>query len=124
MKFSFYFINNTGTYSRKIFSLVQAFYNNSPHLRKINHACICLIPKVKEANTIQIFRPICLINYSFKIIDSLISNSQTVYINYSFKIISFVLKKYLFKSIKISQKAYYSNSILEKSLTWLTEIFS
>lgn len=51
-----------------IYKLVMAFYNKELDLRKINHACICLISKVKEANTVKKFRHISLINCSFKII--------------------------------------------------------
>jgi Reverse transcriptase (RNA-dependent DNA polymerase) len=79
--------------SQDIFSLVQAFYNNQLNLSKLNHACIVLIPKVAEANSINQFRPISLINCSFKIItkilacrlarilDKLIGPTQTTFIS-------------------------------------------
>jgi hypothetical protein len=82
-----------GVISHDIYSLVQAFYNNQLDLSKINHASIVLIPKVAEANSIKQFRPISLINYSFKIIikllasrlsktmDKLTGETQTVFIN-------------------------------------------
>jgi Reverse transcriptase (RNA-dependent DNA polymerase) len=61
-------------------------------LSKLNLASICLIPKKAEANLITNFRPISLINCSFKIItkllvdrlasimNSLIDNLQITYI--------------------------------------------
>lgn len=57
-----------------IYKHIMVFYHNKLDLRKINHATICLIPKIKEAHTIQKFRPISLINCSFKIITKLLAN--------------------------------------------------
>jgi Reverse transcriptase (RNA-dependent DNA polymerase) len=78
--------------SRDVCKLVNAFYYNQLDISKINLAVICLISKKKEANSIINYRPISLINYSFKIIskllvnilalimDSLIDQIQTAYI--------------------------------------------
>jgi hypothetical protein len=78
--------------SPDILTLVQSFYNNQLNLSKLNHSCIVLIPKVTEANSISQFRPISLINYTFKIIikklacrlarvlDQLTSPTQTTFI--------------------------------------------
>jgi Reverse transcriptase (RNA-dependent DNA polymerase) len=72
--------------------LVHAFYNHELDLSKINLACICLIPKKADAQTITQFRPISLINCIIKIItkllteklsklmDTLIFYTQTAYI--------------------------------------------
>lgn len=54
--------------------LVQAFFNHTLDLAKINHASIILIPKIAEALTIQQHRPVSLINCSFKIISKIIAN--------------------------------------------------
>ena len=48
--------------------LVQAFYNNTLDLTRLNMASICLIPKKENASEIKNFRPISLINCSLKII--------------------------------------------------------
>jgi Reverse transcriptase (RNA-dependent DNA polymerase) len=78
--------------SRDIFKLVNAFYHNQLDISKINLTVICLIPKKKQANFITNYRPISLINCSFKIIsklladmlalvmNSLIDHTQTAYI--------------------------------------------
>jgi Reverse transcriptase (RNA-dependent DNA polymerase) len=78
--------------SRDIYNLVNAFYYNQLDISKLNLAIICLIPKKLDANLITNYRPISLINCSFKIItklladilalvmDSLIDQSQTAYI--------------------------------------------
>ena len=53
---------------------------------------ITLVPKIKEANNVKQFRPICLLNVSFRIftkllmdklavlMDKLVSNNQTAFI--------------------------------------------
>lgn len=51
-----------------ILALFQAFYTRTLDISKLNLASICLIPKKEDALTIRNFRPISLINYSFKII--------------------------------------------------------
>jgi hypothetical protein len=70
-------------WSKSIFSVV---------LFNLNYGIITLLPKSKEATNIKQFRPICLINVSFKIftevavrrltqvVDKLISQSQTVFV--------------------------------------------
>lgn len=42
-------------------------------LKRLNYGVITLIPKIKDANTIKQFRPICLINVTFKIITKLLA---------------------------------------------------
>ena len=72
--------------------LFLAFYNRTLDISKLNLASICLIPKKEDASSITNYRPINLINCSFKLItklladrlalvmDSLIDSSQTAYI--------------------------------------------
>jgi hypothetical protein len=48
--------------------LIEAFYNNTLDLEKLNMASICLIPKKDNASDVMNFRPISLINCSLKII--------------------------------------------------------
>jgi Reverse transcriptase (RNA-dependent DNA polymerase) len=73
-------------------ALVNAFYTNQLDVLKINLATTCLLPKKIDASNIKNYRPISLINYSFKIItkllaarlatimDYLIDSTQTAYI--------------------------------------------
>jgi hypothetical protein len=75
-----------------LLSIFIVFYNHELDIAKFNLASICLLPKKEDAITIRNFRPISLINCSFKIItklladrlacmiDSLIAPSQTAYI--------------------------------------------
>jgi Reverse transcriptase (RNA-dependent DNA polymerase) len=50
------------------------FYNLNFDISKLNRAFICLIPKVKDASTVKEFRPINLLNCSFKIFTKVLTN--------------------------------------------------
>jgi hypothetical protein len=72
--------------------MVLDFNNNKVDLRRLNYGVITLVPKIKEANNIRQYRPICLLNVDFKIFskllpdritsiaDKIISNNQTAFI--------------------------------------------
>ena len=49
-------------------NLFSQLWENKLDLERLNYGVITLIPKVKETNTIKQYRPICLLNVSFKII--------------------------------------------------------
>ena len=73
-------------------ALVRLFENNNLNMTRLNYVMLTLIPKEENASEIRKFRPIALINYSFKIfskalnnrltriIDRLISPNQTAFI--------------------------------------------
>jgi hypothetical protein len=46
--------------------MVRGFERGEINIARINYAIIILIPKEDEATTLKKFRPISLINYSFK----------------------------------------------------------
>jgi hypothetical protein len=81
-----------GVIRLEVMKMVRDYNNNALDLRRLNYGVITLVPKVKEANTIKQYRPICLLNFDFKIFtklltdritpmaDSLISESQTSFI--------------------------------------------
>src|SRR4051794_38058650 len=50
------------------------FHKGALDLARLNFGIITLIPKVKDARQIQNFRPICLLNVSFKIITKVLIN--------------------------------------------------
>jgi len=74
-------------------ALVRLFENNNLNMTRLNYVMLTLIPKEENASEIRKFRPIALINCSFKIfskalnnrltriIDRLISPNQTAFIN-------------------------------------------
>lgn len=57
-----------------LLNLFQDFYHRTLDISKLNLASICLLPKKTDAFIIQNFRPISLINYSFKLITKLLTN--------------------------------------------------
>jgi hypothetical protein len=71
--------------------LFDDFYNHRVDISRINYVIITLLPKIKEANKIQQFHPICLLNCMYKLItktltlrlelvaDKLIHNTQTAF---------------------------------------------
>ena len=56
-----------------IVRMFQDFHKGELSLRRLNFAMLTLIPKVDNANSIKIFRPISLINYSFKIFSKVLT---------------------------------------------------
>ena len=53
--------------------LTHCFFEHTLDLHKINKSCICLIPKEKDATLITKFRPISLVNCSFKLLSKLLT---------------------------------------------------
>jgi hypothetical protein len=56
-----------------VWSMVEEFYHGRLELFRLNFAMLTLIPKVDEAVELKIFRPISLLNCSFKIFSKLIT---------------------------------------------------
>jgi hypothetical protein len=55
-------------------ALVRSFEKGEVNIARINYAMIILIPKEEEARSLKKFRPISLINYSFKIFAKALNN--------------------------------------------------
>jgi Reverse transcriptase (RNA-dependent DNA polymerase) len=73
--FSFLFYQHFWTLVKSdLMLLLQHFYTQSLNVSKLNHAMLCLIPKESNAQVIQKFRPISLIDYSYKIISKVLTN--------------------------------------------------
>ena len=49
-----------------LMDMFEEFYESKLDLSRLNYGTITLIPKIKEANQIQQYRPICLLNVVFK----------------------------------------------------------
>ena len=54
--------------------LFHDFYNGKLDLSRLNYGILSLLPKTSDANKIQMYRPICLINVLFKLITKVINN--------------------------------------------------
>ena len=93
--------------------LTHFFYENQLNLHRINKSCICLIPKENDATHIKKFRPISLVNCSFKIIskiltirleqimDRLIDTSQS----------AFIKNRYILDNMILGQEILHSSFV-------------
>lgn len=54
--------------------MFQELHSRDLSLFSLNFGVITLIPKVQEANVIQKYRPICLLNVSFKTFAKVVAN--------------------------------------------------
>jgi hypothetical protein len=60
-----------------LLALFNDFHSGTLPLYSLNFGTIILLPKCKEANIIQQYRPICLLNISFKIFTKVATNRLT-----------------------------------------------
>ena len=56
----------------ELMRMIHDFYMGSLDIGRLNYGVITLVPKVKDANNVKQFRPICLLNVSFKIFTKLL----------------------------------------------------
>jgi hypothetical protein len=49
-----------------VLEMFQDLYTGELNLKRLNYGMISLIPKLKEANNIMQYRPICLLNVDYK----------------------------------------------------------
>lgn len=57
-----------------IYSMFKDFHLGRLDIKRLNYGVITLIPKLKEANTIRQYRPICLLNVDYKIFTKVLTN--------------------------------------------------
>lgn len=57
--------------------MLDALFMGELELWRLNYGVISLIPKIKDANVIKQFRPICLLNVSFKLITKILAKRLT-----------------------------------------------
>jgi hypothetical protein len=55
-----------------LFDMLTDFWGHKLDLGRLNYGIVTLTPKMKEANKIQQYRPICLLHVSFKIITKIL----------------------------------------------------
>jgi hypothetical protein len=61
--------------------LLHHFYAKSLKVIKLNHVMLYLISKESDARVIQKYRPIILVDYSYKIITKILTNRLSLYMN-------------------------------------------
>jgi hypothetical protein len=54
--------------------MLDKFHSRQLDIERLNHGVISLIPKFPNANIVQKFRPICLLNVSYKILTKILAN--------------------------------------------------
>jgi len=57
-----------------LMSLFYEFYMGRLHIHSLNFGVITLLPKITDATRIQQYRPICLLNVSFKVFTKVLNN--------------------------------------------------
>jgi hypothetical protein len=57
-----------------LFDLLNDFQKGDLDIARLNYGVITLVPKGKDADMIQKYRPICMLNVSFKIITRVLVN--------------------------------------------------
>jgi hypothetical protein len=55
-------------------AMVQDFHKGDLDIKRLNYGVITLVPKIKEANNIKQYRPICLLNVDYKGFNKLLCN--------------------------------------------------
>ena len=60
-----------------ILALFKDFHAEHLDIKRMNFGVITLVPKVKEANVIKQYRPICLLNVDYKWITKTLTNKLT-----------------------------------------------
>ena len=54
--------------------MFKDFNKDQLDIKRLNYGVITLVPKLKEANNIKHFRPICLLNVDFKCFTKVLTN--------------------------------------------------
>jgi hypothetical protein len=82
-------------------SLVRGFEKGDTNIARRNYALITLIPKEEEAKTLKKFRPISLINCSFKFFAKAVNNRLELISDrlLSYNQTTFVKGRYLLKTV-------------------------
>ena len=57
-----------------LYAMFQDFWKGQLDIKRLNYGVITLIPKIKEANTIKQYIPICLLNVDFKCFTKVLTN--------------------------------------------------
>jgi hypothetical protein len=89
--------------------MLDKFHSSQLDIERLNYGVISLIPKVPDANVVHKFRPICLLNVSYKIRTKILANILGLII---YKVISdtqtaFIKDRFIMEGIVILHEAIY-----------------
>jgi hypothetical protein len=56
--------------------MFKDFWDNNLDNKRLNYGVITVVPKLKEADSIRQFRPICLLNVDYKWFTKVLTNSM------------------------------------------------
>jgi hypothetical protein len=81
--------------------MLDKFHSGHLDIERLNHGVISLIPKVLDANVVQQFRPICLLNVSYKILTKILENRLRLIIHkvISYTQIDFIKDRFIMEGI-------------------------
>ena len=63
-----------GLVKHTVFEMLQMLHQNKLDITRLNYGVLALIPKIKGANQIKQFRPICLLNVDYKCFTKVLTN--------------------------------------------------
>jgi len=92
-----------------LMALFSDFYQGTLPLNRLNFGNIILLPKKKDARVIQQYRPICLLNVSFKIFTKVATNRLSMIAH---------------KLIRPTQTAFYQEEILWRAQLYYMKCFT
>jgi hypothetical protein len=98
-----------GVISDDLYNLIDDLYNHDLDLDMLNYGLVTLVPKGSDADKIQKYRPICLLNVVFKIITKILCNRLIAIVE---------------KVIKISQTAFIKGRYILDGVVSLHEILN
>jgi mannosylglycoprotein endo-beta-mannosidase len=62
-----------GIVKHDIVNLFNDFHDSKADISRLNYGIITLLPKIKDASKIQQYRPICLLNFLYKLITKVLT---------------------------------------------------
>nr|AAM08546.1 Putative retroelement [Oryza sativa Japonica Group]AAP53436.1 retrotransposon protein, putative, unclassified [Oryza sativa Japonica Group] len=104
-----FYVKFWGIIKFELLDLINDFHNGFLEVERLNYGIVTLVPKTKDAEQIQKFRPICLLNVSFKIITKVLMNRLD-------RIMTYIISK--------NQTAFLKNRFIMEGIVILHELLN
>lgn len=113
-----FYVKFWGIIKFELLDLINDFHNGFLEVERLNYGIVTLVPKTKDAEQIQKFRPICLLNVSFKIITKVLMNRLDRIMTYiiSKNQTAFLKNRFIMEGIVILHELL--NSLHTKKIKW------